>query len=163
MKPLHTAIAVAMLTAVHASAQITVICTEQFDYTSPGLLINTSGGTGWADSWNINGACNEIVMFDPTINPPMTCPDAVGNYCGQAQEFVAAIRTPDTGPHMDILDNGMIGKDGSIIWVSFRTQQYQVFGDAFGALQFFQSNNTPQEQLLLWHLPQARGIVESHS
>ncbi|QDV10015.1 hypothetical protein Poly30_55760 [Planctomycetes bacterium Poly30] len=149
MKLFSPALAVAMLTAAHASAQITVISTEQFDYTSPGLLINTSGGTGWADSWNINGPGNEIVMFDPTINPPMTCPDSVGNYCGQAQEFVAAIRTPDTGPHPDILDNGMIGADGSIIWVSFRTQQYQVFGDSFGALQFFDSTNTTQEQLLL--------------
>lgn len=149
MKFFTPAVALVMLTAVHASAQVTIISTEQFDYTSPGLLINNSGGTGWADSWGMNGPGNEIVMFDPSVNPPMTCPDAVGNYCGQAQEFVAAIRTPDTSTHLDILDNGMVGADGAIIWVSFRTQQYQVFGDSFGALQFFDSSNTAQEQLLL--------------
>lgn len=149
MKVLLPALAVAALSAAQASAQITVISTDSFDYTAPGLLINANGGSGWADAWNINGNGNEIVMFDQTINPPMTCPDAVGAYCGQAQEFVAAVRTPDVSAHPDILENGMIGADGAIIWVSFRTQQYQVFGDSFGALQFFQSTSSAQEQLLM--------------
>ncbi|MFT5734573.1 MAG: hypothetical protein ACJA2W_002526 [Planctomycetota bacterium] len=146
-----TAAAAVLMSAAYASAQVTVISTESFDYTVPGLLANSSGGTGWADSWDIpNGNGNELVMFDQTINPPMTCPDGVGAYCGQASEFFAAVRTPDTAPHLDIVDsNGFIGADGSTIWISFRTQQYQVFGDSFGALQLFQSNNAAQEQILL--------------
>ncbi len=132
------------------SAQVTIISTEPFDYTTPSLLLNNSGGTGWSDAWNVlsmNG--NEVVVFDQTIQPPMTCPGAIGSYAGQAQEFVPAVRTPDFSTHLELLDNGFVGADGSTVWISFRTQQYQVFGDSFGALQLFQSNNDDQEQLLL--------------
>ncbi len=149
MKALSSIATTLLLGTAYASAQVTVISTESFEYTVPGLLVSAGGGTGWADTWDIVGNGNEIVMFDQTINPPMTCADSVGAYCGQAQEFFPAVRTPNTAPHQDIVENGMIGRDGAVVWISFRTQQYQNFGDSFGALQLFQSTSSAQEQLLL--------------
>lgn len=150
MKALLSIATFAAISMASASAQVTIISTESFDYTTPGLLINNTGGTGWADSWDVlSMAGNEVVMFDQSIAPAMDCSGMIGAYAGQAQEFVPALRTPDVTTHPDILDNGFIGADGATIWISFRTEQYQVFGDAFGALQLFQSNNDAQEQVLL--------------
>ena len=148
MKALLSIATFAAVSMASASAQ-TVISTESFDYTIPNLLINNSGGTGWTDNWNVLGNGNEVVVFDQTINPPMNCTGMIGSYAGQATEFIPAVRTPDVTGNTDITENGFIGADGAVVWISFRTQQYQVFGDSFGALQLFQSNNDAQEQLLL--------------
>ena len=149
MKAILLAASFAAISAASASAQITVIATESFDYATPSLLLNNSGGTGWSDSWDVIGMGNEVVVFDQTINPPMNCPGMIGSYAGQAVEFFPAVRTPDLSTHTELLDGQFIGADGSTVWISFRTQQYQVFGDSFGALQLFQSTNATQEQLLL--------------
>ena len=134
-----------------AAAQVTVIATEQFDYTAPGLLQNANAGTGWTNPWTIpNGGGNEIVIFDPSVTPVMDCRDAVGNYAGQAAEFFAAARVPDQTGHSSVVDNGFFGADGSTIWISFRTQMYQQFGNgSFGAVQLFSTQDPSNEQLLL--------------
>ena len=149
MKAILSVAAFAALSVASASAQVTVIATETFDYPTPSILLGATGGTGWADFWDIDGLGDGVVVFDQTIQPPLTCSGVVGSYAGQAIEFLPAVRSPDTTSSPELLDGTMIGADGATVWISFRTQQYQVFGDSFGALQLFQSNNTMQEQLLL--------------
>lgn len=149
MKALLSVASFAALSLASANAQVTVIASESFDYPTPGLILNQSGGTGWNSPWDSPSPGDGIVIFDTTINPPMTCANTTNSYAGQAIEFVPVIRSPNFTPHQDILDGAFVGADGATIWISFRTQQYQFFGDSFGALQLFQSNNTTQEQLLL--------------
>jgi len=151
MKFLSSIIPVAIGLTSMAAAQVTVIATEQFDYTAPGLLQNANTGTGWTNAWDLpSGGGNEIVIFDPSVTPAMTCRDSVGNYAGQAQEFVAATRVPDQTGHSSVIDSGFFGADGSTIWISFRTQMYQQFGNgSFGAVQLFSTQDPSNEQLLL--------------
>ncbi len=147
---LLSALLAASALSATASAQVTVFSSETFEYTFPGLLENAGGGFGWIAPWDVGGNGNEIVIFDQSVNPPMTCADAVGQYAGQASEFIPAIRQPDTSLVPSIVDaNGKIGADGAVVWISFRTVQYQVFGDSFGALQLFDTADPSNEQLLL--------------
>ncbi|MEM6671778.1 MAG: hypothetical protein AAF726_02980 [Planctomycetota bacterium] len=152
MKTISIVGAAAILHA-SAAAQVTVMTTEQFDYMPPALLENQAGGTGWVDSWGHPvGNGNEVVVFDPSVNPPMPCRDAVGNYAGQAQEFFAIARTPSQVGQLSVVENGKFGADGAIIWFSFRTQMYQQFfgpSGSFGALQLFDTASPNAEQLLL--------------
>ncbi|MEM1452791.1 MAG: hypothetical protein AAGI22_27045, partial [Planctomycetota bacterium] len=151
MKTLPLVFAAAALSGSLASAQVTVIASESFDYTFPGLLQNAGGGAGWANAWDLPaGNGNEIVIFNQSVNPPMACPDNVGNYAGQASEFVAAARIPDQTGHSSVVESGLFGADGATIWISFRTVMYQQFGaGSFGALQLFDSNQPGNEQVLL--------------
>ncbi len=107
-----------------ASAQITPIATETFQYTFPGLLDGQGGGTGFSNNWFVTNG-NDIVMFDPSVTPPFALSDAVGQYAGQANVFGEAYRRFDTALHPDIVDNGKYGADGSTIWISFSTVNFQ--------------------------------------
>ncbi len=129
-----------------ALAQTFPICSDTFDYPFPGLLDGQNGGQGWADAWSVGANIDDIVIqANPPTNPnnpfPWTADDGIGNYIQQALEFGGATRTPDQTGHDDVVQNGYFGKDGSTIWVSFTTWNFQQFGVHFGALGFYDGNN----------------------
>jgi len=120
-----------------ASAQFTPIATESFQYTFPGLLDNQGGGTGFANNWFVTNG-NDIVIFDPSVNPPFALSDGVGQYAGQANVFGEAYRRLDTTQHPDVAENGKYGADGATIWISFSTVAYQgAPGNHYGGLSLF--------------------------
>jgi hypothetical protein len=148
MRPLQsTLLALACLTlAPSALAQLTPICSETFEYPFPGLIDGQTGGQGWANAWAVSPNVDDLVIQanPPTnaTNPfPWTADDGVGHYLQQSVEFGGALRKPDQTGHSEIISNGLFGKDGSTIWVSFTIWNFQQFGDHFGALSFWEGNN----------------------
>lgn len=126
-----------------AVAQVQPIASDSFDYTHPGLLINQTGGSGWANPWDVLTLGNEIVIFDQTINPVFASADAIGNYIGQAQEWGTASRQPNNN-HPDVVEAGAFGKDGAVIWFSFTSVAYQQFGTHRGGLSLSLAGGTEQ-------------------
>ncbi|MEZ6017737.1 MAG: hypothetical protein R3F49_21695 [Planctomycetota bacterium] len=110
-----------------ANAQIELVASETFEYAVPGLVHDGSTGIGWSNNWFITGASNnEIVMFDNSISPAFALSDGVGGHAGQAVAFGQGYRRFDTGLHPDIRNaNGKYGADGSTIWISFSSVNYQ--------------------------------------
>ena len=123
--------------ASFATAQITPIATETFQYTFPGLLDGQGGGAGFSNNWFVTNG-NDIVIFDPSVNPPFALSDGVGQYAGQANVFGEAYRRFDTAQHPDIVDNGKYGADGATVWISFSTVNFQGQAvDHYGGLSLF--------------------------
>ncbi|MEZ6015559.1 MAG: hypothetical protein R3F49_10625 [Planctomycetota bacterium] len=144
------ALAASLALASVASAQVQPVSFESFDYVPPALLGNQNGGSGWATPWDILGLGTEIVVFDLSVNPPFPIADSIGNYAGQAVEFVGAERYPSALNHADIHDGVGFGRDGATIWISFRTWNYQQFGTHFGSLSLFNDAGAGDvEELLL--------------
>jgi hypothetical protein len=123
--------------AAPAFAQVQPVSFESFDYAAPALLQAQNGGTGWVTDWNILGMQNAVVIFSPNVNPAFPIADSIGNYAGQALEFIPAARYPSPQGHQDIHDGVGFGRDGATIWVRFRTWNYQSFGTHFGGLSLF--------------------------
>lgn len=138
--------AASIAAAPSALAQLTPICSESFDYPFPGLLHGQTGGQGWADAWNVFPNVDDVVIqANPPTNAsnlsPWTANDNEGFYLQQALEFGGGLRKPDQTGHESVLENGMFGKDGSVIWVSFSIWNFQSFGDHFGGISFYDGLN----------------------
>jgi len=135
-----------------ASAQ-TPIATESFEYPVPGLLYQQAGGTGWSNAWWVSGGANDdLVMFDQTITPPFTGADNLGGYAGQVAVFGAAYRQLDLNAHPELIDpvNGHWGADGTTIWISFSTVNFQGQPqDHYGGLSLWRAGENPAESLFL--------------
>ncbi|MDA1264192.1 MAG: hypothetical protein O2816_03835 [Planctomycetota bacterium] len=125
--------------ATPSAAQVEPMASEAFDYTYPGLLINSSGGTGWDGAWDVDGNGNGIVIFANGQGHPPFADDGVGNFAGQANGWAGAFRTISQSGHAEMLDvNGMFGADGTTVWVGFLTRTYQNLGPYFGGLSLFE-------------------------
>ncbi|MBL6755362.1 MAG: hypothetical protein ISQ11_03045 [Planctomycetes bacterium] len=144
---------VALGLAATASAQVTTIATESFEYPVPGLLYQQAGGTGWSNAWWVSGGANdELVMFDQTIQPPFAAADSLGGYAGQTGVFGAAYRQFDLGAHPELIDpnTGRWGADGETIWISFSTVNFQGQPqDHYGGLSLWRAGQNPAESLFL--------------
>ena len=116
---LLAALAAAGLSAV-ASAQVTVVASETFEYPVPGPFFQQAGGVGWENPWWVSGAANDdLTLFDSSVTPPFTLSDNVGAYAGQVNPFGEAYRKPDAALHPDIAAGGLFGIDNTTIWFSF--------------------------------------------
>lgn len=142
MKIQLTSMAVFLGLATQAQAQLETIASESFDYTVPGLLNNQPGGSGWFGAWAVLPTQNDIVLFDSSIMPAFASGN--GGYAGQAVEFGSAFREIDIVPHADVVEGNFIGRDGSVIWISYTTVAYQVFGDHLGVIDLVQSGGDEQ-------------------
>ncbi len=104
-----------------ASAQVTVVASETFEYTYPGQLFDQDGGIGWSNSWYVGAGQDDISLFDSSVAPAFALDDGVGVYAGQVVPFGEAYRKPDSGPHGDISSGGVFGVDNTTMWFSFST------------------------------------------
>ncbi|MEM9379552.1 MAG: hypothetical protein AAGB93_06325 [Planctomycetota bacterium] len=136
-----------------ASAQVTPIVTETFEYPVPGLISQMAGGIGWSNSWFVSGpGADEIVMFDNTIMPMFPAADGVGGHAGQTQPFGAAFRQMDLNLHPELIDlnTNMWGADGNTLWVSFSSQNYQGLPqEHYGGLSLWMAGQPVPEALFL--------------
>ncbi len=152
MNILRLTLAAACLTTV-ASAQVTPIATETFEYPVPGLFHAMSGGTGWSNAWFVNGGANDdLVMFDNTITPSFPLSDGVGGHVGQANQFGGAFRQFDLAAHPELVDSAvnMWGADNNTIWVSFSTQYFQGMPqEHYGGLSLWKAGAADPEALFL--------------
>lgn len=130
--------AAAWLLAGSAAGQVQTISTESFDYSYPGLLINTNGGAGWAAPWDVGPSGNEVVIFQNNgQHPPFGGDDGIGNFAGQGQEYGTAFREVDPTGQSDVLDGGKFGADGAVLWFTVNTRTFQQFGDHYGGLSLY--------------------------
>ena len=136
-----------------ASAQITPVASDSFEYPVPGLLYQQAGGTGWSNAWWVSGAANdELVMFDQSIQPPFAGADNLGGYAGQTGVFGAAYRQFDLSAHPELIDpiTGRWGADGETIWISFSTVNFQGQPqEHYGGLSLWRAGQNPAESLFL--------------
>ena len=152
MNILRLSVLLSCLTAT-ASAQVTPIATESFNYPVPGLFHNMAGGTGWSNAWFVNGGANDdLVMFDNTITPNFPLSDGVGGHVGQNIQFGAAFRQFDLGAHPELVDTAvnMWGADGNTIWVSFSSQYFQGMPfEHYGGISLWKAGQADPEALFL--------------
>ena len=137
-----------------ASAQVTIVATETFEYPVPGVFHQISGsGVGWSNDWFVNGPGNDdLVMFDNTIMPMFGGSDGVGGHAGQNIQFGAAFRQFDLAAHPDLVDPmvNQFGADGNTIWVSFSSQLYQGMNfEHYGGLSLWKAGEPVPEALFL--------------
>ncbi|MDG1048582.1 MAG: hypothetical protein P8M11_15600 [Planctomycetota bacterium] len=139
--------------ATIASAQVTPIATDSFEYPVPGLLYQQAGGTGWSNAWWVSGGANdELVMFDQSVQPPFTGADSLGGYAGQTGVFGTAFRQLDLPAHPELIDpiTNRFGADGETIWISFSTVNFQGQPqDHYGGLSLWRAGQNPAESLFL--------------
>ncbi|MCP3918934.1 MAG: hypothetical protein GY711_25590 [bacterium] len=142
---MRAAAAIAVLTAApSAFSQVQPVAFESFDYAFPGLMGGQNGGTGWLNAWVDDNGNGVVVQADPPTNPTNPFPwggqDGVGNYCQQAIEFAGLFRLVDPTGHDDVTEaNGQFGEDGSTMWFSFTTKQFQQFGDHYGGVSLWEA------------------------
>ncbi len=119
-------IAVGLLAAA-APAQKDVLATESFDAAPGPLGFTTGSGTGWANDW-WSGASG----FDALITTPGF--DAVGNKATTNANDGGSYRLIDLSSAGPILDQGVLGKDGTTIWVRFIMERDPTSDDLYGGL-----------------------------
>ncbi|MEM1448654.1 MAG: hypothetical protein AAGI22_06045 [Planctomycetota bacterium] len=136
-----------------ASAQVTPILTETFEYPVPGLFAGMPGGTGWSNTWFVTGpGMDDLVMFDNTVMPPFPAADGVGGHAGQVGVFGAAFRQIELGLHPELIDPNVNqwGADDNTIWVSFSTQNFQGQPqEHYGGLSLWKAGQAVPEALFL--------------
>ena len=76
-----------------ASAQVTPVCTETFEYPIGATFHGLPGGTGWSNNWYVDGAGNAAYLVqDNTMTPNFALSDGVGGHA------VSLLRCDDRGP-----------------------------------------------------------------
>ncbi|MEM9382358.1 MAG: hypothetical protein AAGB93_20565 [Planctomycetota bacterium] len=138
---------------VAASAQVTPVCTETFEYPAPGVFHAMTGGTGWSNAWWVGGAMNDdLQVMDNTMTPAFPLSDGVGGHAGQVVTWGSGWRQIDLPAHPDLLDVGtnMWGRDGATIWVSFSSMQFAgATGEHYGGLSLWKAGQAQPEALFL--------------
>ncbi len=116
--------AILALTAAVPPQQYVTICSETFNYPS-GPLGAQSGGTGWSSAWwsGTNGDDGLVVV--PGLDP-------VGGLMRTNVEHMGSYRLIDMTGLDPILDQGLLGKDGTEIWVHFNS--VRTSDDEYGGL-----------------------------
>ncbi|GEM_PF-1499616 len=118
--PIILALATAAGLLPTATAQVTVVASETFEYPVPGPFFQQVGGVGWENPWWVSGPTNDdLTLFDATVAPPFTLSDGVGAYAGQVNPFGEAYRKPDAALHPDVAAGGLFGLDNTTLWFSF--------------------------------------------
>ena len=137
-----------------ASAQITPVASDSFEYPVPGLLYQQAGGTGWSNAWWVSGAANdELVMFDQSIQPPFAGADNLGGYgrvrrASSARPIASSISllTPSSSTPSPVAGEPTV----ETIWISFSTVNFQGQPqDHYGGLSLWRAGQNPAESLFL--------------
>ncbi|MEM1450357.1 MAG: hypothetical protein AAGI22_14670 [Planctomycetota bacterium] len=140
-------------TSITATAQVTPVCTETFEYPAPGLFHAQTGGTGWSNAWWVDGAMNDdLQVMDNTMTPAFPLSDGVGGHAGQVVTWGSGYRQIDLAAHPDLLDVGtnMWGRDGATIWVSFSTVRFAgASGEHYGGLSLWKAGQAQPEAIFL--------------
>ncbi len=119
-----------LLTALLAPQYVTA-AEESFNYPTGGLH-GQSGGSGWANSWYSE---NNGIGFAGHVTFPGY--DLPGNKMTTQYEHGGNYRLIDSGPHASVTDNGIFGKDGTSIWITFMIQREPYSDDWYGGLGLF--------------------------
>ena len=104
-----------------ATAQVTPVCTETFEYPIGATFHGLPGGTGWSNNWYVDGAGNAAYLVqDNTMTPNFALTDGVGGHAVQQFTWNSAYRQIDLAAHPDLLDTAtnMWGRDGAVLWLS---------------------------------------------
>lgn len=124
-----------------ASAQVTTIAYESFDYPIPGEFHNMGGGIGWSNNWFVTGPMNaELTLFDNTTMPTFSLSDGVGGHAGQVVPFGGAYRRFDLAAHPDLIEptTGRFGGDNTTIWLSYSVQSFAGLpAEHYGGISFW--------------------------
>lgn len=147
-----------LLFTTAASAQVTPVCTETFEYPigssfhgTPGN--GTPGATGWSNNWFVEGAGNAgYLAQDNTMMPNFALSDGVGGHAVQQDPWNSAYRQIDLAAHPDLLDpaTNMWGRDGATIWVSFSIEKYAGgTTEGYSGLSLWKAGQAQAEAVLL--------------
>ena len=128
--PLFTSLSLLAFSSF-AGAQ-TPICEDSFDYPAASSVHAQSGGTGWADVWwsSPSGASGMDV-----VAPGM---DGIGNKAHVVFEGEGAYRKPDVSLAPSLEENGLLGRDGGVLWLSFLSARPAGCLEQFGGVSFFE-------------------------
>ena len=116
-----------LATATAASAQVTPVCTDTFEYPIGSTFHGLPGGTGWSNNWYVDGGGNAAYLTqDNTMTPNFALSDGVGGHAVQQFTWNSAYRQIDLAAHPDLLDSAtnMWGRDGAVLWVSYSIEKY---------------------------------------
>lgn len=140
MKLLPLSLLIGALTSV-ASAQISVVAADSFDYPISGSFHGLGTGVGWSNTWFVTGAANdEMAVFDNTTTPMLPLADAVGGHIGHINTWGSAFRQFDLAAHSDLVEpvSGRFGADDTTMWFSYTAQRFQGMPqEHFGGLSFY--------------------------
>ena len=140
LSPFLPAVVAGIAASAPAIGQVQPVAFESFDYAFPNALGGLNGGTGWPGPWWAGANTDDVVIQQNNAqNPfPFSGADSVGNYAQMNIEFGGGYRMPDAAAHPDITVNGLFGKDGTTMWFSFTTVNFQSFGDHYGGFSLFE-------------------------
>ena len=142
-----------VLLAATASAQVTPVCTETFEYPIGATFHALPGGTGWSNNWYVDGAGNAAYLSqDNTMTPNFVLSDGVGGHAVQQATWNSAYRQIDLAAHPDLLDpaTNMWGRDGATLWVSFSIEKYAGgTTEGYCGLSLWKAGQSLPEALLL--------------
>ena len=117
--------------APDASAQKYIMIAEDtFEYPAGSDLGGLDGGTGWLNPWWSGQGGNGGQVTTPGF-------DNTGEKLSQVVESEGNYRKPDPGPHADITENDLFGKDDTTIWITFRSVKQPNSADDYGGLSLF--------------------------
>lgn len=120
-----------LLLSLAPAQQYVTAAEESFVY-PVGSLHQQAGGTGWANPWYVdnNGLTTACMVATPGF-------DAAGERASTQYEHGGSYRLIDAAPHAAVTDNGVFGRDGTTVWISFRCQR-DINGDQwYGTLGLF--------------------------
>ncbi len=142
-----------VLLAATATAQVTPVCTETFEYPIGATFHALPGGTGWSNNWYVDGAGNAAYLTqDNTVAPNFVLSDGVGGHAVQQATWNSAYRQIDLAAHPDLLDpaTNMWGRDGATLWVSFSIEKYAGgTTEGYCGLSLWKAGQSLPEALLL--------------
>ncbi|NJM06461.1 hypothetical protein HC891_10085, partial [Candidatus Gracilibacteria bacterium] len=90
---------------------------------SPGSLHEASGGSGWAEPWFVQNGDNSVPGYNLADSVPLSYAGlaAAGNYAIGGDSYQQVGRAFDLsvgGPFAQYLDSGLIGRDGTTLYLS---------------------------------------------
>ena len=114
--------------APQASAQFTVIASEDFESYAAGTgLGSLNGGTGWFNEWWSGVGLADANVTTPGLNGSMNSATTVISDGG-------SYRIPSTMGFDDLIDNGLWGADDTTIWIRYRARRVMGGDDQYGGL-----------------------------
>lgn len=122
----------AVLLAPALPAQWDTLAAESFDYTPGTPLGGLNGGWGWMEGWWSGGTGDNAIVETPGFDP-------VGHKARTVVDNGGSWRTIETIGMDPILDpgSGLLGADGTTIWVRFRCQRTPGSDDDYGGLSLY--------------------------
>lgn len=125
-------LSVALLSLSAAANAQVQLCEDSFDYPAGSSMHAQAGGTGWVEPWwSSPTGVSGMDVFAPGM-------DGVGNKVQVVFEGEGAYRKPDTALAPDLEENGLLGKDGGVLWVSFQCVRPAGCLEQFGGISLYE-------------------------